>query len=438
MNNEIVKISVEDKYSVVQMASESLFPHPFTFGNFGTAVADLVKQWEFLWDFRANNGRIYNDIKDAYEEANGWYSNRQVVLAHPENFDEINYLLDSETTKIIKMRPKVLPIHEFNLSAFADGGGSELVHLTDYDLDTVAPRFFGSDYHNTIDSLGFSNNIEESEQFEEQLFEELGYNEPEEFDFGDETSDEFHNLIQKERSRSLNRFLRSIGSNSLLTELAIVLEHERVKVIPYHSYSLHNTPIPRDRMVLLRPGRKSSRYWRRFKRDILALEALLNERNPKERDLEMLLRRNPLFLRGLNYRKVYPQVILPLDANNSLRPDVIAEPVDSDWCHIIDYKLPSQKVLVGRENRLSLASGIIEVASQLREYSAYFDDRTIAKHVEEKYGFKCYKPKLVAIVGRDPQDFDPEQIRRAMTAFPDLEIVTYDRLLKAAKRYLLL
>jgi len=47
----------------------------------------------------------------------------------------------------------------------------------------------------------------------------------------------------------------------------------------------------------------------------------------------------------------------------------------------------------------------------------------------------CHRPKLVVIVGRDTQSFNAEEMRRAITAYPDLEVVTYDRLLRAAKKF---
>ena len=434
---EIIRLSAEDKYSLVDMSSKAqLFPHPFTLGNLGMAMADLTNNWEFLWDFRGSE-KVYNDIRDAYDEARAWQANRQIILASPELFDEVQDSLATETARIVKMRPKSLPTHPFDLSAFADGE-MDLHILTDEMLDVVAPHNFNAQYHEFIDSLGMTDLQSETTDFEQSLLNEYDSENPA-FDFAiDESEETRMKLVGRERTLLLRRFLDSIGTNSLLTELAIVFDRERVKVVPYHSFSLHHVPAPRDRLVLLRPGRRSAQYWRRFKKDIRALENLLNKKNVKEHEIEILLRANPLFLRGLNYRKVYPQVILPLGGDNSLRPDAIAEPVDTEWCHVIDYKLPSQKILVGRENRLSLASGIIEVTSQLREYAAYFDDRSVAKVVEGKYGFKCYKPKLVAIVGRDPQDLDSEQVRRAMTAYPDLEVVTYDRLLRAAKRYLLL
>jgi hypothetical protein len=45
---------------------------------------------------------------------------------------------------------------------------------------------------------------------------------------------------------------------------------------------------------------------------------------------------------------------------------------------------------------------------------------------------------MVVIIGRDPERFSPEEQRRALTADPSLEFVTYDQLLRAARTQLLI
>ena len=441
MSSEIVNLSAEDAYTLVDMSSsDKMFPHPFTFGNFGAAVTELRNQWKFLWDFRGNEDEIYNDIQDAFDESRMALNNRRVIIAKPEHYELAREAIakpgDGWSDQVIKMRHRAIPSHGFALSIFEDGTHFSEINISDAMLDVVSPQNLGEYHIRAAEELGISVSSEEALDYAASL--SAGFD-PEEYALLYDSDEEMEAMAKKldnARARQLGRFLDLIGANSLLSELAIAIEGDRVKVIPYHSFSLHAVPTRRDNLVLVRPGRRSSRYWRRFKKDIRDLETLLNTPGANERDFELLLLRNPLFLRGLNYRKVYPQVVLPLGAKDSLRPDVIAEPVDSEWCHIIDFKLPSQRVIVGRDNRLCLAAGIHEVAAQLREYSHYFDDRKTAKLVESHYGFKCHKPKLVAIVGRDPQDLDAEQVRRAMTSFPELDVVTYDRLLRAAKNYL--
>lgn len=427
-----IDVSAEDKFCVVDMTpSDSLpFPHPFTFGNFGRAMGALSDRWEFIWDYRNATGKLYNDLIAAYEEATMWYELGPVV-ARPGEEELIADVTAQTGARILAMRDKRLPQHTFDLWPF-DDDNDELL-LVDH-VRTIS-EFVVNQHEISAADLGMLDVFDdELIAVEEDLLDGIDrYWEA----FHHEDYEKLRDGIEESRAFELQYFLERIGVNSLLNELAILRYDENVIILPYHSFSLHNVEANRDQTVLLRPGRESARYWAMFGRQIKELERLLSE-NANEFAIESLLRRNPLFLRGLNYKKVYPQVILPTGPNTSLRPDLIAEPIGDEWCNIIDLKLGSAQVLVGSDNRRSLAYAIHSVAAQLREYEAYFDDRRIARAVEEKYGFKCYKPKLVAIIGRDPKDLNDEQVRRAMTAYPNLEIVTYDRLLRASKELILL
>jgi hypothetical protein len=111
--------------------------------------------------------------------------------------------------------------------------------------------------------------------------------------------------------------------------------------------------------------------------------------------------------------------------------------VTGNWADVIDLKLPTEPVFVGPADRPRLSAAVAEAAAQLRHYASWFDDRKIASRVEEKYGFRCHKPKQVVVIGRDPRKFTEAQQLAARSSYPDLEIVTYDRLLAAAKDRLL-
>ena len=432
-----VNLSAEDTFALVDMkASDTeLFPHPFTFGNLGLAMRQLEshKNWRFIWDYREVEDQLYNDVKDAFEEARGW-EDEGILVAAPGNAELIGEVLGNP--QVLVMKPKPLPKQSFDLSSFEDDLDNSLI-----DYGEVFRQACSSDYFNTAHTLGMADaDPDEIDVVCSELLDGLSdaVNEFENAARPDEEGwERLLDEVNAARAARLDAFLRSVGVNSLLSELAMVCENDRVHVIPYHSYSLHNVEVKRDDTVLLRPGRVSATYWRQFAHQIAELETMLTT-HASESAIERLLRSNPLFLRGLNYRKVYAQVVLPLGGGKSLRPDLIAEPIDSTWCDVIDLKLPKPRLLVGRDNRRSLASALHEVAAQLREYEAYFDDRKAAKLVEQRYGFRCYKPRLIAIVGRDPTDFTDEQVRRAMTAYPRLEIVTYDQLVRAARSMLLL
>jgi hypothetical protein len=93
-------------------------------------------------------------------------------------------------------------------------------------------------------------------------------------------------------------------------------------------------------------------------------------------------------------------------------------------------KLPKQKVIVGRNNRATLAAGIHEVAAQLREYSAYFEEKKYRAFVRDKYGLRIYKPKLIALVGTDLREADSLEVRRALTQYSDFRVLTFNELIR--------
>jgi hypothetical protein len=428
-----IRVAAEDRFAVVGMdAKESLFAHPFDLGTLSTAASELRSQWDTLWDFRSTQGSIYSDVVDAYDEA-AWASySTPLVLASPDNIDAVRDQLTrpalgrwSETPQIVEMRSKPLPSHMLDLEVFAE------CHDT-IDYSRLFPENTEDEYLDSAVELGVASSNDDLAAYREEL------DAIEAWARDDDHQDQIYTAVVSEQAAKLQAFLSGIASNSLLTELAIFVERDAVKVIPYHAHSVHHVEDSHDGVVLVRPARVNQKFWRRFQRDLVTLETLLSRPDVSEREIESLLLRNPLFLAGLNYRAVYPQVVLPQENGRSLRPDVIAEPVNSEWAHIIELKLPSQEVLIGREGRASLASGIHSAVRQLHEYSAYFDDRRVAQQVEQRYGFQCYRPKLVVIVGRDPSGYTPEEQHRALTSYPDLEVVTYDKLLSAARSRLLL
>ena len=79
-----------------------------------------------------------------------------------------------------------------------------------------------------------------------------------------------------------------------------------------------------------------------------------------------------------------------------------------------------------------------EVASQLREYASYFEDPRYRKMLFDRYGLRAYKPKLIAVVGRDSDQNWSEQHRRATTCYADLQIMTFDHLLDMSKQRILI
>lgn len=241
------------------------------------------------------------------------------------------------------------------------------------------------------------------------------------------------------RSALLHAFLRQIHQNSLLVEFVMTANNNSITFTPYHGSAIHEIQQPRRSDVLIgRPAVVARKTGAIFSPEIEQFQHLLNDPNTRERHLQGFLEQHPNFLTGLSYKNVYPQLVLERTDGTRLQPDFLMEPFDGEFCDILDIKLPRQSIIVGRRDRATLAAGIHEVAAQLREYSAYFDEDRHRTYVNEKYGLKVYKPRLIAIVGRDMRQMSEPQIRRAMTQYTDMKMMTFDDLVEHAKTRLLL
>lgn len=253
---------------------------------------------------------------------------------------------------------------------------------------------------------------------------------------GSDTVRETHHYV---RAALMHSFLRKLHRNSLMVEFVMSTNGNAIACTPFHSSAVHNVEIPRQSEVLVgRPGVIADKTRSLLAPEIRAFEVLLNDSGTKERHLQKFLESHPNFLTGLNYSNVYSQLVLEREDGTSLRPDFMLEPYDDTWCDILDIKLPNQAIIIGRNDRATLAAGIHEVAAQLREYAAYFEEEKHRKFVREKYGLRVYKPRLIAVVGRDMRQMSDPEIRRAMTAYDDLQVMTFDQLVKHAKGRLLI
>jgi hypothetical protein len=433
-----LNISAEDCIAVVDLVTSDLAPDPSLVGRLGETAANLAA-WQVVWDFRAAKDVIYNDILDAYEEAAQFKEVAPTVLACPGYEEAVENLLRiklgrDRKLQILGARDKGLVQRPLDLSPFADGwtGSAELIKPADfwgYGVDEEeAEALLRGDLSVAVE-LGIAEDEGEAEAVLHEILVDIGTSEGAFFRVEEEVEDE--------RAALLDGFLQQIASNSLLAQVAFVAEAGRIHVVPMHANALHDLDCGNE-LLSVRPARRGAAHqWRRFSKAIDELEELINTPGVREAEIESILVRNPLFLRGLNYVECYHQVVLPLEGGHSLRPDVIVEPVAADWCDVVDLKLPSEPVFVGSGDRPRLSHAIAQAASQLRQYATWFDDRKVAKAVEDQYGFRCYRPRQVVIIGRDPRGYSDVQRDAARSAYPDLEIVTYDQILNAARSRLL-
>jgi hypothetical protein len=436
-----LNLSAEDCIAVIDPVTPELAPDVGLMAPFGATAANL-KAWQVVWDLRAVEGEVYNDILDAYGGAAQEAQKAPTVLAKPGTEAAVEESLRSAVWRgaelsVLGARGKRLPHRPLDLAPFDESwlGNAQLLTPADLagELDVTekeAESLMRGEVQVAIE-LGIVSSHDEDAAYD--ALDEIVMKAT----FSSDAVLRFEEEIEDERVVLLDAFLRQIASNSLLAQLAFVEEGGHISIVPMHGNGLHDLDCGND-MLAIRPARKgAASQWARFAVAIEELEALINDPNVREAQIESLLARNPLFLRGLNYAECYHQVILPLDQGRYLKPDVVVEPVSGGWSDIVDLKLPNERIFVGAGDRPRLSQAIAEAASQLRQYARWFDDRKVAKAVEDKYGFRCFKPRQVVIIGRDPREFSEAQREAARSAYPDLEIVTYDKLLDAARSRLL-
>lgn len=162
-------------------------------------------------------------------------------------------------------------------------------------------------------------------------------------------------------------------------------------------------------------------------------EALINSARVSESQLQDFFERNPDFLCGDMYEAVYPHIVLQRQEAGPLIPDFALKPhSENALCDLVELKRPSARLVVGQSNRKRLSSGLLEACAQLREYRDYFELPGNRKAIEEIYGLRFFRPRMVVVIGKRA-DYLAYDLRKAESDIPHLTITTYDDLLERAR-----
>ena len=236
------------------------------------------------------------------------------------------------------------------------------------------------------------------------------------------------------RSKFLDSYIDK--SNGTESQIIITLNEDKLTVGHRAPLGLYRIPLEADRFVILKPGRSSNKGFF-TQNQIHELEELINNRNSCESDLQKFFERNPEFLKIHKHAQIYPQIQLTGDGGSVLIPDFFLRGI-KDNLDICDIKLPSAKIIAGSKKRRRFSAAVLEGAAQLRNYRNYFDDTAKRKQFCAQHGFTCYKPNLYLVIGRS-KDFNSYIERRDCELdLSDVDVVTYDDLLKVAREQTLL
>lgn len=172
--------------------------------------------------------------------------------------------------------------------------------------------------------------------------------------------------------------------------------------------------------------------------EILELEDLINHPRADEAALQAFFERHPHLLRMWDYREVHPHVYLTREEYGPLVPDFLLFDPDLQKAMVLELKLPAGRTVVRKKNRERFSSLVSEARTQLLEYRDWFEVRENRQSLKDRFGFEIYRPRLGVVIGRS-SDFSGEMERQKLSSRQsDVEIVTYDDILRYAERRLML
>jgi hypothetical protein len=167
--------------------------------------------------------------------------------------------------------------------------------------------------------------------------------------------------------------------------------------------------------------------------EIAELEELINNLKARELQFQRFFECHPHFFRRWDYREVHSHVYLTR-GRNPLVPDFILTDREVQKAAIVELKLPKARLVRRQDNRDRFAEAVMEARAQLLTYRDWFRDASNRARLKTRVGMEIYEPHLAMIVGRSSDFQDDVDRQRLVAAEKDIEIVTYDDILRYAER----
>lgn len=223
-----------------------------------------------------------------------------------------------------------------------------------------------------------------------------------------------------------------------LDHLLLVAGTGGLSVVPAHSLGPHGIVAPNEAFLPAIPHLYLPRFARYWAKPLAELEILINDPHVTEESLQSFFQSHPRFLTQFSYADAVPQAIFEREGAGPLRPDFdfFLQPLTGSLGDIVDLKLPTESLIVGRRDRLRFSAKVADAISQVIHYRDYFEDAPRREAVRRRYGFTAYRPRVAIIVGNRQPNIDEIEYRRIHDQSPSyVTITTYDDVLQRARRF---
>lgn len=158
-------------------------------------------------------------------------------------------------------------------------------------------------------------------------------------------------------------------------------------------------------------------------------EIILDNRNITERQVSKFFTKFPKFLTIGGYKEIIKEVTIYKPNNKTFcRVDFLRKKYGDDFWDFVELKSPNSHFIVKKGKHLKLSSIIEAGIHQSLNYRDLLDDENVRINLEKQSGIKSFRPNILLVGGRNPEGFDPIELKRLKSRYSNLEIKSYDEL----------
>ncbi len=154
----------------------------------------------------------------------------------------------------------------------------------------------------------------------------------------------------------------------------------------------------------------------------------------KEKDFHKFFRLHPEFLYKESSINHWSEPTLVTPEGKKLKPDFILKSIslpNRPWSwQVVDLKRANAPLFSNKNFHVSLSYHIHRVVQQLRDYLDFFRDPRNKNIIQQQFGYSTIDPRLVAVIGRLPNDRYIGDYDRLKNRILDVSIMTYDEVLE--------
>jgi hypothetical protein len=209
---------------------------------------------------------------------------------------------------------------------------------------------------------------------------------------------------------------------------ALKLKQEKAESAYYHAQGDRRK---RDAWVTVMRDREA------IESDISIFEELINS-GVSERQMQTFFEENPMFLSQLRYRVQVPH---PSYKRNRWSPDfaftsILGISVDED-IDLLELKGPAEELLNSHNQHPGFTSQLHKAIDQVRDYGEHVNHPDNHQKMLKQFGHIPSSGNLAVVLGKDHKDEGyMEQFRRRQRYVPDVEVITYTKILQAQEEQL--